>query len=213
MIIDDSTVVANHVGTSDPDHVVFDWQHYVPLVPGALRNGARFADQPECCSGFTLPRTEPTRLLQGRKVVIAFLAFAALTAQVGIVRSPNGEQIDFGMGATCMLILPPGLHVNTRMSNEFEVFFDNRQDDPDRRVSGSARVLEDVELQEKNMPIGISQRTYGKAIIYEAGFVGDDLSWYGYEIVIGRQLIKLRGPNRQSLPTPEAIVDACGSAK
>lgn len=34
----------------DRDHVVYDWRHYVPLVqrkPGALRNGAPFADLPE----------------------------------------------------------------------------------------------------------------------------------------------------------------------
>jgi hypothetical protein len=34
----------------DRDHVVYDWQHYLPLVerkPGALRNGAPFAALPE----------------------------------------------------------------------------------------------------------------------------------------------------------------------
>jgi hypothetical protein len=34
----------------DRDHVVYDWQHYVPLVerkPGALRNGAPFAEMPD----------------------------------------------------------------------------------------------------------------------------------------------------------------------
>ena len=32
----------------------YDWQHYVPLLqrkPGALRNGAPFADRPSRCSG------------------------------------------------------------------------------------------------------------------------------------------------------------------
>ena len=50
VIVDDQTVVAEHVRASDREHVVYDWQHYVPLVqrkPGALRNGAPFADLPE----------------------------------------------------------------------------------------------------------------------------------------------------------------------
>ena len=34
----------------DRDHVIYDWQHYLPLIerkPGALRNGAPFADLPD----------------------------------------------------------------------------------------------------------------------------------------------------------------------
>ena len=43
-------VVAEHPRAVDRDHVVYDWQHYLPLVerkPGALRNGAPFADLPD----------------------------------------------------------------------------------------------------------------------------------------------------------------------
>lgn len=50
VIIADLAVVAEHVRASERDHVVYDWQHYVPLVerkPGALRNGAPFADLPD----------------------------------------------------------------------------------------------------------------------------------------------------------------------
>jgi hypothetical protein len=50
VIIDDQAVVAEHVRANDRDHIVYDWQHYVPLVqrkPGALRNGAPFADLPD----------------------------------------------------------------------------------------------------------------------------------------------------------------------
>ena len=42
-------VVAVHARALGRDHVVYDWQHYLPLVerkPGALRNGAPFADLP-----------------------------------------------------------------------------------------------------------------------------------------------------------------------
>jgi transposase len=41
--------VAAHDRLTDRGHVCYDWQHYIPLVqrkPGALRNGAPFADMP-----------------------------------------------------------------------------------------------------------------------------------------------------------------------
>jgi transposase len=50
VIVADQQVVAAHPRTVDRDHVVYDWQHYLPLVerkPGALRNGAPFADLPD----------------------------------------------------------------------------------------------------------------------------------------------------------------------
>lgn len=42
-------VVADHERLADRAHVRYDWQHYIELVdrkPGALRNGAPFADMP-----------------------------------------------------------------------------------------------------------------------------------------------------------------------
>jgi transposase len=50
VIVADQRVVAEHARAVDRDHVVYDWQHYLPLVerkPGALRNGAPFADLPD----------------------------------------------------------------------------------------------------------------------------------------------------------------------
>ena len=50
VIVADQRVVAEHARAVDRDHVIYDWQHYVPLVerkPGALRNGAPFADLPD----------------------------------------------------------------------------------------------------------------------------------------------------------------------
>ncbi len=43
-------VVASHVRRFGRNETVYDWQHYIPLIerkPGALRNGAPFADLPE----------------------------------------------------------------------------------------------------------------------------------------------------------------------
>ena len=50
VIVAEQQVVAAHARAVDRDHVVYDWQHYLPLVerkPGALRNGAPFADLPD----------------------------------------------------------------------------------------------------------------------------------------------------------------------
>ena len=46
----DDTIVASHPRMTGSGQTNYDWQHYIPLVqrkPGALRNGAPFADMPE----------------------------------------------------------------------------------------------------------------------------------------------------------------------
>jgi transposase len=50
VIVSDQSVVAEHARAFDRDHVIYDWRHYLPLIqrkPGALRNGAPFAELPE----------------------------------------------------------------------------------------------------------------------------------------------------------------------
>ena len=50
MVVADEAIVADHERRSDEGQTRYDWQHYVPLLqrkPGALRNGAPFADLPE----------------------------------------------------------------------------------------------------------------------------------------------------------------------
>ena len=50
VIVADDAVVASHERLSDRGQTRYDWQHYIPLIqrkPGALRNGAPFADLPE----------------------------------------------------------------------------------------------------------------------------------------------------------------------
>ncbi|MCW0111774.1 IS21 family transposase [Burkholderia pseudomallei] len=49
VIVEAMDVVAEHARAPDRDHIVYDWRHYIPLIerkPGALRNGAPFADMP-----------------------------------------------------------------------------------------------------------------------------------------------------------------------
>jgi transposase len=50
VVVSEQSVVAEHVRALDRDHVIYDWQHYLPLIarkPGALRNGAPFAELPD----------------------------------------------------------------------------------------------------------------------------------------------------------------------
>ena len=48
-IATDEAIVASHARAANEGHICYDWQHYIALVqrkPGALRNGAPFADMP-----------------------------------------------------------------------------------------------------------------------------------------------------------------------
>ena len=48
-IATDETIVASHTRLVNRGHISYDWQHYIALIqrkPGALRNGAPFADMP-----------------------------------------------------------------------------------------------------------------------------------------------------------------------
>jgi hypothetical protein len=48
-IVANDAVVASHERLPDRERICYDWQHYIPLLqrkPGALRNGAPFADMP-----------------------------------------------------------------------------------------------------------------------------------------------------------------------
>ncbi|MGH7461793.1 MAG: Mu transposase domain-containing protein, partial [Longimicrobiales bacterium] len=48
-VVADDALIASHGRLLNRDQVSYDWQHYIPLIerkPGALRNGAPFADLP-----------------------------------------------------------------------------------------------------------------------------------------------------------------------
>ena len=72
----DNACVARHARLLDRDHISYDWQHYIPLIekkPGALRNGAPFADMP---APFAKLRAELRRRdrLQGDRVMARVLS-------------------------------------------------------------------------------------------------------------------------------------------
>jgi hypothetical protein len=69
MVIADETMIASHDHLYDRDQISFDWRHYIPLIerkPGALRNGAPFADLPK-----------PLRLLTKLQLKVAPVANTA----------------------------------------------------------------------------------------------------------------------------------------
>ena len=50
VVVAGDAIVASHERLGDESRTRYDWQHYIPLLqrkPGALRNGAPFADMPE----------------------------------------------------------------------------------------------------------------------------------------------------------------------
>jgi hypothetical protein len=50
VVVADEVIVADHQRLMDKGKIRYDWRHYIPLLerkPGALRNGAPFADLPE----------------------------------------------------------------------------------------------------------------------------------------------------------------------
>ncbi len=74
VVIADDGVIASHERLFDRDQVSYDWQHYLPLIerkPGALRNGAPFADLPK---PLRLLRRGLRRHLHGDRIMTQVLA-------------------------------------------------------------------------------------------------------------------------------------------
>jgi hypothetical protein len=152
-------------------------------------------------------------LLAKEKEVIEFLFFVGLVAEVGVVRSSDGDQIDFGPGSNCMFTLPPGFLVDAAASDEWLIRFDNREKDEKKYVWGSARVLEDVDVEERLKQPNRAIRAYKNATIENAVVRNGDVIENAFEVVIGRQVIRFASVSDALIPKPEDVVDACGPAK
>ena len=66
--VHDNAVAACHSRLMDSDQVSYNWQHYIPVIekkPGALRNGAPFAELPGTFAA-TADCTEAQRTPAGR---------------------------------------------------------------------------------------------------------------------------------------------------
>ena len=145
--------------------------------------------------------------------MIEFLLFAGIVAQVGVVRSAGGDQIDFGPGAQCMFTLPTGFVVDARSSDEYLIRFNNREKDDRKYASGSARVLDDFDIEERLKQRKRTVRKYKNANIEMAVSKEGSLTPSSFEVVIGRQVIRFSSLSEASIPKPEEVVDACGPAK
>ena len=145
--------------------------------------------------------------------MIEFLLFIGLVAEVSVVRSSEGEQIDFGHASKCMFTLPPGFFVDARSSDEYHIRFDNREKDEKRYARGSARVLEDVDVEARLKQPNRAVRAYKNATIENAVSRKGDIIEHAFEVVIGRQAIRFGSLSDAMIPKPEDVVDACGPAK
>ena len=96
-------VVASHPRSFERNKVRYDWQHYIPLIerkPGALRNGAPFADMPEPLQrlrGLLLKREGGDRIMA--KVLAAVPKFGLETVLVAVELvlesgNPSAEHIE-----------------------------------------------------------------------------------------------------------------------
>jgi hypothetical protein len=102
-LVADEAVVASHVRGFGRNEARYDWQHYVPRIerkPGALRNGAPFADMPaplQKLRGLLLKRQGGDRLMA--KVLAAAPRYgieAVLVAVEVVLESgnPSPEHIE-----------------------------------------------------------------------------------------------------------------------
>lgn len=96
-------IAASHVRCFERNQTRYDWQHYVSLIerkPGALRNGAPFADMPEpllCLRGLLLKREGGDRVMA--KVLSAVSKFGLETVLVAVELvlesgNPSAEHIE-----------------------------------------------------------------------------------------------------------------------
>jgi len=144
--------------------------------------------------------------------MIEYLLVAGIMAEIGVARSVAGEQVDFGAGASCMLMLPKGFIVNAHASDKYIILFERPHTDDRRVVRGSARVRDEPAFGDpRDMP-GTPLRRYKNATIETSG-ADVESGVFGFEIVIGRQVIRFNSLTKSALPDPEDIVDACGSGK
>lgn len=95
--------VASHVRGFDREQTRYDWQHYIPLIerkPGALRNGAPFADMPEAflrLRGLLLKREGGDRVMAEVLAAVPRSGLEAVLVAVELVLesgNPSAEHIE-----------------------------------------------------------------------------------------------------------------------
>ena len=108
--------VARHPRTCSRQQTRYDWQHYIPLIerkPGALRNGAPFADMPEPLQrlrGLLLRREGGDRVMAKVLSAIAQFGLEAVLVAVDLVLEsglPSAEHIENMLNRLKSGPLPP----------------------------------------------------------------------------------------------------------
>jgi len=96
-------VVASHSRSFERNKTHYDWQHYIPLIerkPGALRNGAPFADMPEplqCLRSLLLKRDGGDRMMAKVLAAVPKSGLEAVLVAVELVLesgNPSAEHIE-----------------------------------------------------------------------------------------------------------------------
>jgi hypothetical protein len=96
-------VVASHPRSFERKQVRYDWQHYIPLIerkPGALRNGAPFADMPEPLQrlrGLLLKREGGDRIMAKVLAAVPQSGLEAVLVAVELVLesgNPSAEHVE-----------------------------------------------------------------------------------------------------------------------
>lgn len=102
VMVADNKEVARHARRFDRYQVLYDWQHYIPLIqrkPGALRNGAPFAGMPEPfqhLQRYLLKREGGDRIMASVLAVIPEHGVEAVQVAVELALSagrPSGEHV------------------------------------------------------------------------------------------------------------------------
>ena len=102
-IVAHDRVVASHERSCERNQTRYDWQHYIPLVerkPGALRNGAPFADLPPPLlrlRGLLLPREGGDRVMAKVLAAVPKAGLEAVLVAVDLVLesgNPSAEHVE-----------------------------------------------------------------------------------------------------------------------
>lgn len=121
-LIAHDAVVATHLRSFDRNQVRYDWQHYISLIerkPGALRNGAPFADMPEPLQrlrGLLLKREGGDRIMARALAAVPKSGLEAVLVAVELVLesgNPSAEHIENVLNR--LKAAPPPEYVETRL--------------------------------------------------------------------------------------------------
>ena len=116
-------VVASHARCFGRNETRYDWQHYIPIIerkPGALRNGAPFADMPEplqCLRGLLLKREGGDRVMARVLAVVPKHGLDAVLVAVDLVLESgnlSAEHIENVLNR--LRPSPPPLRVETQLA-------------------------------------------------------------------------------------------------